>query len=119
MLETDYYMSQYFRRHWPAQEEMSRDGSFGIGRYDERSVTLAVVVISILMAAVLLVGSASISSLYFVQSDAAKLCMIAAFTALFATSVVVMTTARRAEIFAVTAAYGALFVVFVSGDISN
>ncbi|WQF80553.1 hypothetical protein CDEST_05567 [Colletotrichum destructivum] len=114
--ETD-FMSEYLRRHWPAQKEISRDASFGIGRYDEGSVTLAVAIVSILVAAVLLVGS--ITSLYFVQSDAAKLGMIAAFTALFATSVGTMTTARRAEIFAATAAYAAVLVVFVSGNISS
>jgi len=69
------------------------------------------------VAAVLLVGS--IVGLYFVTSDAAKLGMVAVFTAAFAVSVGLMTNARRAEIFAATAAYAAVLVVFVSGNISN
>lgn len=58
--------------------------------------------ISISIAAILLVGS--ITSLYFVNNDGAKLGMIAAFTAAFAASIGAMTNARRAEIFGATAA---------------
>lgn len=58
--------------------------------------------ISILVAAVLLIGP--ITGLYFVANDAAKLGMIAAFTAVFSLSVGLMTNARRTEIFAATAA---------------
>jgi hypothetical protein len=42
--------------------------------------------------------------LYWVTSDAVKLGMVAAFTAAFALSVGLMTNAKRAEIFAATAA---------------
>jgi hypothetical protein len=54
------------------------------------------------VAALFLVGP--ITGLYFVVSDASKLGMLAAFTALFALSVGLMTNAKRAEIFASTAA---------------
>ncbi|KAK2595012.1 hypothetical protein QQS21_007266 [Conoideocrella luteorostrata] len=111
------YLSLFLRRYWPAREELSRDGLHRIGRFNEKSISIAVAVISILVAAVLLVGS--ITSLYFVTNDAAKLAMIASFTALFALSIGLMTNARRAEIFAATAAYAAVLVVFVSGNISN
>ncbi|RYP65485.1 hypothetical protein DL769_006308 [Monosporascus sp. CRB-8-3] len=90
---------------WPAdipQEELCRDGLHRIGRFSEKSITIAGAVISTLVAAVLLVGS--ITALYFVTNDAAKLGMIATFTAAFALSVGLMTNARRAEIFAATAA---------------
>ncbi|KAI0514794.1 hypothetical protein F5B22DRAFT_647273 [Xylaria bambusicola] len=83
-------------------EELSRDGLHRVGRFNEKSISIAVAVINVLVAAVLLVGS--ITGLYFVTNDAAKLGMIAAFTAAFALSVGVMTSARRAEIFAATAA---------------
>jgi hypothetical protein len=54
------------------------------------------------VAALLLVGS--ITAFYFVQSAMAKLLMVYAFTAAFALSVSLMTTARRVETFAATAA---------------
>jgi hypothetical protein len=63
---------------------------------------MAVSAISMTVAAILLIGS--IVGFYFVSNDAVKLVMIAAFTAAFALSVTFMTNARRAEIFAATAA---------------
>lgn len=80
---------------------MSRDGLHRIGRFNEKSISIAVSVISIFIAAVLLVGS--IMSLYFATNDAAKLVMVATFTAVFALSVGLTTNARRAEVFAATA----------------
>ncbi|KAF9872646.1 hypothetical protein CkaCkLH20_09825 [Colletotrichum karsti] len=113
--ETD-YLSEYLRRNWPVDKDTHCDG-VTIGRYAESSISIAVAFISILVAAILLVGS--ITGLYFVRNDAAKLGLIAFFTALFALSVGLMTNARRAEIFAGTAAYAAVLVVFVSGDLSS
>ncbi|KAL6693083.1 hypothetical protein J3F84DRAFT_351062 [Trichoderma pleuroticola] len=107
-LETD-YLSIF--------EEISLDSRRTIGRYHEKSISAATAIISIIIAAGLLVGP--IIGLYHVHNDAAKLGMLAAFTALFALSVGVMTNAKRAEIFASAAAYAAVLVVFVSGNISN
>ena len=45
--------------------------------------------------------------------------MIAGFTILFALSVGLLTSAKKAEIFASTAAYAAVLVVFVSADLGN
>ncbi|UKZ78867.1 hypothetical protein TrVFT333_006613 [Trichoderma virens FT-333] len=115
-LETD-YLSIFLRRYWPIKEEISLDNRCSVGRYHEKSIAAATAIISILVAALLLVGS--ITGLYFVTSDASKLGMVAAFTALFALSVGLMTSAKRAEIFASTAAYAAVLVVFVSGSISS
>lgn len=115
-LETD-YLSNFLRHYWPFKEEISLDDRYSIGRYHERSISTATAIITILIAAFLLVGP--ITGLYFVANDAAKLGMLAAFTALFALSVGLITNAKRAEIFASTAAYAAVLVVFVSGNISN
>jgi hypothetical protein len=71
-------------------------------------------VINTLFAAVLLVGA--ITSLYFVKKPGAKLGIIAGFTTLFAATVGGMTSAERQEVFAASAAYAAVLVVFVSGD---
>ncbi|GAP91663.1 putative chorismate mutase [Rosellinia necatrix] len=111
------YLSQFLRSHWAGDTEISRDGRTQIRRFDERSVSVAVNVVTILVAAVFLGGS--IAGFYYVRDDAARLGMIAGFTSLFALSVALITNARRAEIFAATAAYAAVLVVFVSGDLSN
>ncbi|KAH8588323.1 hypothetical protein B0O99DRAFT_693606 [Bisporella sp. PMI_857] len=48
-----------------------------------------------------------------------KLGFIALFTMLFAGTIPLVTTARRAEVFAASAAYAAVLVVFVSGDLGD
>lgn len=65
-------------------------------------------------AAILLIGA--IVSLYYVSRPKSKLAMIAIFTILFAASVGTLTSAKRQEVFAASAAYAAVLVVFVSGD---
>lgn len=84
------------------QKEMSRDGLHRIGRFDEKSTTLAVSIITLVTAAILLVGS--ITAFYFITTPQVKLGMICVFTIAFALSVGLMTNVRRAEIFAATAA---------------
>jgi hypothetical protein len=61
----------------------------------------------------------AIISLCSVSNPKAKLGLVAVYTLLFAVSVTVLTNARRAEVSAVTAAYAAVLVVFVSGDIGG
>ncbi|KAF2422990.1 hypothetical protein EJ08DRAFT_725165 [Tothia fuscella] len=76
-----------------------------------------VVICSILLATFLLIGA--IIGLYIVQSPKARLGMIAVFTTLFAFGVGLLTNARRPEIFGATAAYAAVLVVFVSGNLGS
>jgi hypothetical protein len=45
--------------------------------------------------------------------------LLTVFTLLFAGSIGLLTNARRAEVFAATAAYAAVLVVFVSGDLGE
>ena len=80
--------------------------------YSERHVVLCAAVISTLAAAVLLLGA--ILALRAVQNEKLLLGLMGMFMALFAGSVAVLTTARRVEIFASTAAYAAVLVVFAS-----
>lgn len=61
----------------------------------------------------LLVGA--ILALNYVQSQDWRVALTRIFTTLFAGSVGLLTTARRVEVFAATAAYAAVLVVFVSG----
>ena len=89
------------------------------GRFQERRVQTIVALINILVASFLIIGA--VVSLYKLRMkpDAVRLGMIAAFTALFAISLRLITNARRAEVFAATAAYAAVLVVFVSGDLGT
>jgi hypothetical protein len=85
--------------------------------FPERHVVLAVALISFFVASLLLIGV--IVGLYFEQDPKRRLVMIGVFTGIFALSVGLLTNARRAEIFAATAAYAAVLIVFVSGDLGK
>lgn len=77
----------------------------------------AVSIISVILSAILLVGA--ITSLYYITGPQARLAMIAVYTCIFAITVGLLTSAKKAEIFASTAAYAAVLVVFVSSDLGN
>ncbi|KAK2009077.1 hypothetical protein LZ32DRAFT_661577 [Colletotrichum eremochloae] len=82
------------------------------------SVTMVAGIISTILAAILLIEA--IVGFSYVTVWGAKLSMICAFTTAFALSAGMTTSAKRAEIFAATAAYAAVLVVFVSnGDLSR
>ena len=57
--------------------------------------------------------------LYFVTNPHARLGLVIAFIVLFALGLSLSTSASRDNIFAATAAYSAVLVVFVSGDLAN
>jgi hypothetical protein len=69
----------------------------------ERKIAIFVNVISVLMAAVLLF--VAIYTLHAVKSPNKKLIMIGAYMLLFAITIGLLTTAKRSEIWAATAAY--------------
>jgi len=83
----------------------------------ERSIAKFVAILSSILSAVLLFGS--ITSLYFVHNHYALLGMLGGWTVLFATCVGWLTNAKRDQIFAATAAYAAVLVVFVSGTLGG
>ena len=78
----------------------------------ERSVANAVALLSSLLSAAVLVGS--MVSLCFVRNVYAVLGMVGGRTVLFAGCIGFLTNAKRDQIFAATAAYAAVLVVFVS-----
>jgi len=82
--------------------------------YKEIHVTWVATVISMLATAVLLLGA--IVALRMIENRDSQLGLIGMFMALLAASVAVLTNARRAEVFAATAAYAAVLVVFVSSS---
>jgi hypothetical protein len=83
----------------------------------EHSLARSVAILSSLLSAVLLFGS--ITSLYFVHHPDALLGMLGGWTVLFAASVGWLTNAKRDQVFAATAAYAAVLVVFVSGTLGG
>lgn len=85
------------------KRELSRDGRSHFRRGNEKSITLIVNVLTVLIAAVFLISP--IVTFYFLQEDSVKLAMIAVLTIAFAISIALIMNARRAEIFAATAAY--------------
>lgn len=73
--------------------------------------------ISVVLAVNLLFGA--IYNLYYVDRDQVKLGLIAVYTFAFALSVSLISNARRTEVFGACAAYAAVLVVFVSGDLGR
>jgi hypothetical protein len=104
--------------HNPEADLFQTEAHDGGSAYiSERSVAKCVAILSSLLSAILLFGS--ITSLYFVQNHYALLGMLGGWTVLFATCVGWLTNARRDQIFAATAAYAAVLVVFVSGTLGG
>ena len=56
---------------------------------------------------------------YFLQNDRVRFGVVAIFTLLFAIAVGLFSNARRAEMFGACAAYSAVLVVFLSGNLSS
>jgi hypothetical protein len=76
-----------------------------------------VTIISIISAIVLLIGAVIV--LYFVTNPKAQLTILCGWTAFFALTLGLLTNARRQDVFAATAAYAAVLVVFVSGNLGS
>ncbi|KAI9686991.1 MAG: hypothetical protein M1822_002744 [Bathelium mastoideum] len=110
-------LSRLLQDHWVFQKRVATDPYDRTRIYKGQHVAWTVAAISTTFSAVLLIGT--IAGLYAVQNDKAKLGMVAGFTLLFALGIALMTNARRSEIFAATAAYAAVLVVFISGDLSG
>lgn len=78
---------------------------------------LIVAIINVNLAAALLFGA--ICNLYYVTDEQKRLGLIAGYTTAFAACVGLVTNARRSEVFAACAAYAAVLVVFVSGNLGR
>jgi hypothetical protein len=78
---------------------------------------LVVGVVNVVVVAGLLFGA--VFNLYYIRSEEKRLGILAAYTVLFAAAVTFLSTATRGEVFAASAAYAAVLVVFVSGGIGN
>ncbi|KPM43270.1 hypothetical protein AK830_g3255 [Neonectria ditissima] len=106
--------SRFLQDHWMFKTTIITDETEHI---KENHVAWVAATVSTVVAAILLLGA--IVLLRLLDEENAQLGVIAMFTVLFAASVGILTNARRAEIFASTAAYAAVLVVFVSSPPSN
>jgi hypothetical protein len=111
------FLSRICHRYWPFRIKRQNDPFDRTLVYKSSHINRAVTSLGLILAAVLLVGA--IVHLYFVLDPAAKLGFVAMYTMLFSSSVALCTNARRVEVFAATAAYAAVLVVFVSGDLGG
>ena len=61
----------------------------------------------------------AIFNLYYVVDDRKRLGLLAGYTIAFSVCIKLVTNAKRCEIFAACAAYAAVLVVFVSGNLGS
>jgi hypothetical protein len=113
----DDHLSRFLQDNWLFRRRQTSDPYDRTTIHKNAHVVRTVAALGLFLAAVLLIGA--IVSLYVVTQPAAKLGLLAMYTVLFASSVTLCTNARRAEVFAATAAYAAVLVVFVSGDLGG
>jgi hypothetical protein len=111
-------LSKLIRRHWRLRDAVSDvHNQFQIDHSEERRLLWVINLCSNIVAAILLI--APILALYFVTEPDSRLGLVIAFIIFFAAALAVSTGASRDSIFAATAAYTAVLLVFVSGDLGN
>ena len=88
------------------KRDPSRQPWDGVRYGPETRIAKAVGFISVVVAAILLIGA--IMSLYFIRNPGWRLGLVAFWTSLFSLSVSILSTARRAEVFGAGAAYAAV-----------
>jgi hypothetical protein len=111
------HLSRFLQNHWLFRQRRTDDPLDRTTIHKNSHVVHTIAVLALTIAAILLIGA--IVNLYLVPDPKAKLGLVAMYTLLFASSVALCTNARRAEVFAATAAYVAVLVVFVSGDLGG
>ncbi|KAJ6032481.1 hypothetical protein N7540_003213 [Penicillium herquei] len=113
----DDVLSRMLQEHWSFQSRKAADPLDRTAIYKGRHITRIVSAISVLSAALLLV--VAIITLYTATNPITKLCLVVAYTFIFALSITLMTNARKAEVFSAAAAYAAVLVVFISGNLGH
>jgi len=113
------FLSRCLQDNWPRflRKRESLDPLDRTTIHKNAHIVRTVAALDLILAAVLLIGA--IVNLYLVPDPKAKLGLVAMYTMLFAANVALCTNARRAEVFAATAAYAAVLVVFVSGELGG
>ncbi|RDL37957.1 uncharacterized protein BP5553_05390 [Venustampulla echinocandica] len=85
--------------------------------YDDSILNTASTIIATVMSSVLPV--VTILVLYAVKNTVKRICITIGFTAVFAAFLAIFSTARRIEIFAATATFAAVEVVFIGSALSS
>ncbi|KAL3475864.1 hypothetical protein BJX99DRAFT_228755 [Aspergillus californicus] len=113
------YCSIFFRerRRAQSQAQVQRSRNWDLFYISSSRIALVAMVLSVALAVALLFGS--IFNLYYVRDPRKRLGIVAGYTVLFALCVTLLTNARRVEVFSASAAYAAVLVVFVSGDLNG
>lgn len=112
------HLTKILRRYFSIFFSARKPGVNGrVGYISEPKIQVFVGAVNILLAAAFLFGA--IYNLYYVQDPRKTLGLITGYTVAFALSIGLITSARRAEIFGACAAYAAVLVVFVSGNLGN
>ena len=101
---------ELFRR---STTEMAKN----VGSLSEDRLRAFVGIVNLLTASAMLFGA--IYALHYEKNVEKRLALVASFTIAFALCIGLLTNARRPEIFAACAAYAAVLVVFVSGDLHS
>jgi hypothetical protein len=96
-------------------QETSANGR--VGYVSEQKIDAFVGVVNVLLAAAFLFGA--MYNLYYVRDERKTLGLVTGYTTAFAMTMWLLTNARRAEVFGACAAYAAVLVVFVSGNLGN
>ena len=73
--------------------------------------------VNVLLAAGIMIGAMIL--LKDIKQDGARLIIVSVFTLVFAAGVGLLTNARRSEVYATTAGFAAVLVVYVSGTFST
>ncbi|CEL10400.1 hypothetical protein ASPCAL13520 [Aspergillus calidoustus] len=117
-------ISSFLRDHCPLlfldrarTAKSTTNNSSGLVYSSSTRIAVVAAILNILVAAAMLFGP--IFNLYYVKDPKKRLSMVAAYTVAFALCVGLLTNASRAEIFAASAGYVAVLVVFVSGDLQS
>ncbi|KAL8950148.1 MAG: hypothetical protein Q9222_003802 [Ikaeria aurantiellina] len=105
----------FYHRLWTRwTKDTKRKECNGIWKYRADTVTTAVNTMTTILSSLL--PSTSIFILYFLNQPVARLAAIMVFTAIFSSTLCLMTRARRIDVFAATTAFAAVQAVFVGGS---
>lgn len=111
-------LSAFLRKHCKIMFLTGKNNQKGSLAYISSSrIAIVVGTLNIVFATVFLFGA--ILNLYYVTSPTKRLGLITGYTIAFALCVGLITNARRPEIFGACAAYAAVLVVFVSGNLGG
>jgi hypothetical protein len=111
-------LTKLLRAHFSVFFSDRKPGVNGHVAYvSEHKISLFVGAVNVILAAAFLFGA--IYNLFYVREPQKTLGLVTAYTVAFALSMALLTNARRAELFGACAAYAAVLVVFVSGNLGS